>query len=272
MINHRKTLVGAVVAVLAVLVGSASGQDQDRLLRAQATMLRRTLERRDEEVRRLRERVAELQQRIAELEADLERFGSGEPPADTDAADEVDDEPESPVDEVVAETQPGEADYYGLARLLRAVPASQMPGDAPTPRTRREFSEWAQETFGGKVLYAMFDVADVRQDKDGTWVLRGHPPRAADRDGRKFFVTVVARISDEQYSGNRLEPGDRAKLLGRMSADTPVEPIKANISDTHEERLYGRVVARRTIEAEIDGWSSDYAVVLVTMEAVRMLD
>ena len=265
----------------AVLVGAlcapAAGQDQETILRAQADMLRKTLERREEEIQRLKEKVAELEQRVAELTAELKRLEGGAPttaPAEGgEPTDETDEQPPAPDREaLVAATQPADADFYGLSRLLRAIPPGQMPGDDATPEARRKFTEWARQTFGGKVLYAMFDVKEVREAADGRRLLIGQAPLPGRQTDRKFFITVVAEVSGDQYARNPLSAGDRAKLLGEMPEQKPLEPIQARITDIREDMLYGKVISRREVKVEINGWSRDYAAVRVRMQRVRVLE
>ncbi|MGC9453485.1 MAG: hypothetical protein ACP5HU_01345 [Phycisphaerae bacterium] len=280
-VKAQKILLAATIPAV-VLCGAASAQESDALLRAEAAMLRSTLQRRDEQIEQLEAKVAELQQRIAELQRQLELIRSGrEVPTASDAEeDECDpaqadagreDRQEASAD-VVSATQPAEADYYGLSRLLRAIPESRMPGSEPTEEDRKEFTRWAQQTFGGKVLYAVFQLSEAQRLDNGRWVLRGSPPKSARQGRRGFFVTVVAEVSDEQYSAHELGEGDRVKIIGIMPAETPVRPINANISDVREDMVYGRVVSRRTVEVEINGWSEDYAAVLVRLQHGRLLE
>lgn len=278
-------MTGKTPLILVVLVGllsvSADAQDSDALLRAEAAMLRRTLERREKQIEQLEAQIAELQQHIEQLQSELERARSGQPATmrvddddagdarDAENADRPDRQPEKP--ELAAATQPSEADYYGLSRLLRAIPDSRMPGSKPTDDDREKFTDWAEETFARKQLYAVFEVKEAHRDK-GRWVVIGAPERPGQQGRRNFFVTVLAEISDEQYSANPLTAGDRAKLIGTMSADKPIRPIKAKINNVREDIVYGKVVARRTVEVEIDGWTDEYAAVVVRIRGVRVLE
>jgi hypothetical protein len=269
----RTTVLGVLLALVCLAARPAVAQDRETLLRAQADMLRKTLDKREQEIQQLKQQIAELKQRVAKLEAELGRYETVEPttapapPTGTPAA--APRAPEPPA--LVAATQPADADYYGLSRLLRAIPPERMPGRESTPETRRQFTQWAQEQFGGKVLYAMYELQEARPAPGGGRLLIGQAPLASEQSDRKFFVTVAAEVSAEQYAANPLKKGNRAKLLGELPEQTPVEPIQATINDIQVERFYGRVISRREVRTEINGWSQDYAAVRVHMRRVRVL-
>lgn len=262
------------------LLSPVSAQDSERVRQAEAAMLRRTLQRRDERIEQLEAKVAELRRRIEQLQSDLEQLSSRQTrtaPAENDnGTSDVEngangEEAQNRLEELVPATRPADADYYGLSRLLRAIPESRMSGDEATEEGRKQFDRWAKEHFAGKQLYCTFDVQQANRGDNGGWILLGEPPRQVEYGRRKFFITVLAEVSDEQYSSIEPEVGDRAKLIGRLYAERPVETVNARINETREERLYGKVVSRRLDEVDIEGWNRDYAALVVRLRGVRLL-